>query len=124
MRRILAVSSVLLAATLLPLAAKDKADAGDLLKPATFQGLALRGIGPAMISGRIGDLAVDPGDPFTWYVAAASGGVWKTVNAGTTWTPIFDDQGSYSIGCLAIDPKDPLTIWIGTGENNSHRGTP
>jgi len=121
MRRILAVSSVLLAATLLPLAAKDKADAGDLLKPATFQGLALRGIGPAMISGRIGDLAVDPGDPFTWYVAAASGGVWKTVNAGTTWTPIFDEQASFSIGCLALDPKDPLTLWVGTGENNSQR---
>jgi photosystem II stability/assembly factor-like uncharacterized protein len=122
MHRPLVPGSILaLACTLLPAAAKDKPDAGDLLKPETFQGLALRGIGPAMISGRIGDLAVDPGDPFTWYVAAASGGVWKTVNAGTSWTPIFDDQASFSIGCLALDPKDPLTLWVGTGENNSQR---
>ena len=49
------------------------------------------------------------------------GGVWKTNNAGTTWTPIFDDQGSYSIGCVAVDPRDPLTVWVGTGENNSQR---
>ena len=87
----------------------------------TFAGLELRSIGPAIISGRIIDLAVDPREPATWYVAAASGGVWKTANAGTTWTPIFDDQGSYSIGCVTIDPNDPLTVWVGTGENNSQR---
>ena len=87
----------------------------------TFAGLELRSIGPAMISGRITDLAVDPREPATWYVAAASGGVWKTVNAGTTWTPIFDDQASYSIGCVTIDPHDPLTVWVGTGENDSQR---
>ena len=91
------------------------------MKKGTFDGLALRGIGPAVASGRIGDIAIHPDHQSTWYIAAASGGVWKTTNEGTTWTPIFDDQGSYSIGCLAIDPKDPLTIWIGTGENNSQR---
>ena len=91
------------------------------MKKGTFDGLALRGIGPAVASGRIGDIAIHPDHQSTWYIAAASGGVWKTNNEGTTWTPIFDDQGSYSIGCLAIDPKDPLTIWIGTGENNSQR---
>jgi photosystem II stability/assembly factor-like uncharacterized protein len=87
----------------------------------TFSGLALRGIGPAVASGRIGDLAVDPRDERVWYAAAASGGVWKTVNAGTTWSPIFDQQGSYSIGCVTIDPNDSLVVWVGTGENNSQR---
>ena len=54
-------------------------------------------------------------------MAACSGGVWKTTNAGVTFSPIFDNYGSYSIGCLAIDPNDRFTIWVGTGENNSQR---
>ncbi|RMF75256.1 MAG: glycosyl hydrolase [Acidobacteria bacterium] len=91
------------------------------LSAATFAGLKLRAIGPAMTSGRIADIAIDPTHPATWIVAAASGGVWRTDNAGTTWTPLFDDQGSYSIGCVALDPNDPLVIWVGTGENNSQR---
>ncbi len=90
-------------------------------KPETFSGLALRGIGPAAVSGRIVDLAVHPTDPATWWIAVASGGVWKTVNAGTTFTPIFDGQHSYSIGALAVDAKNPLIVWVGTGENNSQR---
>ncbi|HEX2062681.1 MAG TPA: glycosyl hydrolase, partial [Thermoanaerobaculia bacterium] len=87
----------------------------------TFSGLTLRGIGPAMTGGRISDIAVDPSDPRIWFVAVASGNVWKTTNAGTTFTPIFDDQGSFSIGCVTIDPNDSLTVWVGTGENNSQR---
>ncbi len=87
----------------------------------TFDGLELRGIGPALVSGRIVDIAVDPTDARTWYLAVASGGVWKTTNAGTTFSPIFDDEGSYSIGCVTIDPKNPLVIWVGSGENNSQR---
>ena len=87
----------------------------------TFQGLALRGVGPALTSGRVSDLAVDPRHRKTYYVAAASGGVWKTTNAGNTWKPIFDDQGSYSIGCVTLDPANPLVVWVGTGENNSQR---
>jgi photosystem II stability/assembly factor-like uncharacterized protein len=91
------------------------------LKAETFSGLEFRSIGPAMNSGRIGDLAIHPSDPNTWYVAVASGGVWKTINAGTTWSPIFDKTGSYSIGCVTVDPLNPLTVWVGTGENNSQR---
>ncbi len=83
----------------------------------TFKGLKLRSIGPAYKSGRIADIAIHPEDNSLWYVAVGSGGVWKTVNAGTTWEPIFDDQPSYSIGCLSIDPNNPHTIWVGTGEN-------
>jgi len=73
------------------------------------------------MGGRIADVAVHPTRPSTWYVAVGSGGVWKTVNAGITWTPIFDDQPSFSIGCLAIDPNRPETIWVGTGEAVSGR---
>ena len=93
----------------------------DLWSADTFTGLGFRSLGPAVTSGRVGDIAVHPSRPATWYVAVASGGVWKTVNAGTTWTPVFDAQGSYSIGCVTLDPKDPLTVWVGTGENNSQR---
>ena len=87
----------------------------------TFSGLALRGLGPGLVSGRISDIAVDPGQPKRQFVAVASGGVWKTDNAGTTWTPVFDDQGSYSIGCVTLDPQHPNVVWVGTGENNSQR---
>ena len=62
-----------------------------------------------------------PRDKSTWYVAVASGGVWKTTNAGTTWTPIFDNEASYSIGTVVIDPKNPNVVWVGTGENNAQR---
>jgi photosystem II stability/assembly factor-like uncharacterized protein len=88
---------------------------------ATFAGLKLRSIGPAIASGRIAAFAVHPKDASTYYVAVASGGVWKTTNAGTTWTPIFDNEGSYSIGAIALDPKNPQVVWVGTGENNSQR---
>ncbi|MFZ2492266.1 MAG: glycosyl hydrolase [Thermoanaerobaculia bacterium] len=120
-------SAFLLAALVaLSVAAADTPAAKDDKKPGgltsgTVSGLKFRNIGPAMTSGRIGDLAIDPTDPYTWYVAVASGGLWKTTNAGTTFTPIFDDQGSYSIGCVTLDPKNPLTVWVGTGENNSQR---
>lgn len=87
----------------------------------TFNGLRLRSIGPAFTSGRISGFAVDPTNYSRYYVAVASGGVWKTTNAGTTWTPIFDNETSYSIGAIALDPKNPLTVWVGTGENNSQR---
>ena len=79
-----------------------------------------RNIGPAFTSGRIGDIAVHP-DKKTWYVGVASGGVWKTENAGTTWSPIFDGQASYSIGTVVLDPNDPDVVWVGTGENNAQR---
>ncbi|ANM31682.1 glycosyl hydrolase [Acidobacteria bacterium Mor1] len=101
---------------------KDKADEPESkFKSTTFSGLSLRLIGPALTSGRIGDIAVNPEDHSEWFVAVASGGVWRTRNAGTTFTPVFDSQGSYSIGCVTIDPNNPNVIWVGTGENNSQR---
>ncbi len=120
--RLAALSACLMAVApgLLAAETEKKNDQGPM-KAETFSGLEMRGIGPAMISGRIADLAVNPNDKSTWYVAAASGGLWKTINAGTTWKPVFDDQGSYSLGCVTIDPGNPLVIWLGSGENNSQR---
>jgi photosystem II stability/assembly factor-like uncharacterized protein len=93
----------------------------DPMATPTFNGLRFRSIGPAFTSGRVVGFAVEPNNPARYYVAVASGGVWKTVNNGTTWTPVFDREGSYSIGCVVLDPKNPLTVWVGTGENNSQR---
>ncbi len=93
------------------------AQQADRLATTDYGALAFRNIGPAFNGGRIADIAIHPHDGSIWYVAVGSGGVWKTVNAGTTWEPIFDDQPSYSIGSVAIDPSNPATVWVGTGEN-------
>ena len=87
----------------------------------SISALKFRCVGPANTSGRISDFAVDPEKHHIYYVATSSGGVWKTENAGTTYKPIFDGQGSYSIGCVTMDPSNPNTIWVGTGENNNQR---
>src|SRR2546425_528043 len=84
---------------------------------ATISGLGARNIGSAAMSGRIAALAaVHEGPRLTVYVGAASGGVWKSVNAGTTFKPVFDKQAVQSIGAVTIDPKNPKVIWVGTGE--------
>jgi photosystem II stability/assembly factor-like uncharacterized protein len=87
----------------------------------TFSGLKFRSLGPAAASGRVMAIAVNPKDKFEYYVGVASGGVWKTVNDGTTWTPVFEKEASYSIGWVALDPNDPAVVWVGTGESNSQR---
>ena len=84
-------------------------------------GLTFRGIGPAVMGGRIADIAVSAQDPSTWYVAVGSGGLWKTENNGILWNPVFEDQPSYSIGAVTIDPNNPQVVWVGTGENVSGR---
>ncbi len=93
----------------------------DPMSAATFTNFRLRSIGPALLSGRISCIAVHPESRQTWYIGVASGGVWKTTNAGTTWTPVFQNEGAYSIGALAIDQKNPNTVWVGTGEANNQR---
>lgn len=87
------------------------------LNKSSLEGLAWRNIGPAMTAGRIADIAISPEDRSTWFVGVGSGGVWKTDNRGTTWTTVFDSEGSYSIGCITIDPNSADTVWVGTGEN-------
>ncbi|HKE59106.1 MAG TPA: hypothetical protein VKB46_20500 [Pyrinomonadaceae bacterium] len=100
---------------------EEEARPRDPMSTPTFNGLRFRSIGPAFTSGRVNTVAVDPANPSHYFVAVASGGVWKTVNAGITWTPVFDNEGAYSIGAIVLDPKNPLTVWVGTGENNSQR---
>src|SRR5581483_5957228 len=90
-------------------------------KPHALAGLRLRALGPAVMSGRVVGFAVHPDDRSKYFAAVASGGVWKTENAGVTWAPVFDGEGSYSIGCVVLDPKNPSVVWVGTGENNSQR---
>ena len=102
-------------------ASEDESRPRDPMSTPTFSGLRFRSLGPAFTSGRVIGFAVEPNNPSRFYVASASGGVWKTINDGTTWTPVFDREGSYSIGAIALDPKNPLAVWVGTGENNSQR---
>ena len=93
----------------------------DVFQSSTFSGLTFRSIGPALTSGRIADLAVNPTNTSEYYVATASGGVWKTNNGGVTFTPIFDGQISFSIGCITLDPNNSNVVWVGSGENNNQR---
>ena len=87
----------------------------------SISGMSFRCVGPAITSGRISDIAFNPNNQFEYYVAVSSGGVWKTINNGTTFKPIFDGEGSYSTGCITIDPSNTSTIWVGSGENNGQR---
>src|SRR6266571_1089530 len=82
-----------------------------------------RSIGPAIMGGRIDDFAVVEGNASTFYVGAATGGVWKTTNNGTTFEPIFDDAGSTSIGDVCVAPSDPNIVWVGTGEGNNRQSS-
>lgn len=100
---------------------KKKKEKSNPLDETSVSALKWREVGPALTSGRISDLAVNPDNPFEYYVAVASGGVWKTSNWGVDYTPIFDSQSSYSIGCVTIDPNNSNVIWVGTGENNNQR---
>ncbi|MCB0496406.1 MAG: glycosyl hydrolase [Cyclobacteriaceae bacterium] len=94
---------------------------GSLLDSTSLSGLKFRSIGPAVTSGRIADFAVNPNNTKEFYVASAAGGVWKTINAGNTFTPVFDGEGSFSIGCVTLDPSNSNVVWVGTGENNNQR---
>jgi len=106
---------------------KDKKDKAkddiitDTIRSGDIGGLKFRSIGPALTSGRIADFAVNPCNHSEYYVAVASGHIWKTTNNGNTFKPVFDNYGAYSIGCLAMDPKNHNVVWAGTGENNHQR---
>jgi photosystem II stability/assembly factor-like uncharacterized protein len=88
-----------------------------------YAGLQWRSVGPVVQGGRLVDMEVVPGQPYTFYVAYASGGLWKTTNNGHTFEPLFDDQATMIMGDIAVDPNNPETVWVGTGENNSSRSS-
>ncbi len=83
-----------------------------------------RPIGPAIMGGRIADIAVVESKPQIFYVGAATGGVWKTVNHGTSWEPLFDDQPTASIGDVTLAPSNPNVVWVGTGEPQNRQSSP
>ena len=112
---------LILVTSFFAIAAENEKQPAPGLNEATLKGFEWRSIGPAMTAGRIADIAVSHENRSTWYVGVGSGGVWKTDNRGTTWNPVFDSEGSYSIGCITIDPNQAGTVWVGTGENVSGR---
>ncbi len=93
------------------------------LTPSLLDGLHFRSIGPAVTGGRIHDVEALPDDPATLYVATASGGLWKSVNKGTTWQPLFDDQPVSTFGDVALAPSNPDVVWAGTGEQQNRQST-
>jgi photosystem II stability/assembly factor-like uncharacterized protein len=92
-------------------------------RDAALKNLKFREIGPAIMGGRVDDFAVVESDPRIIYVASAAGGIFKTVNGGITWQPIFDDQINSTIGDLALAPSDPSILWAGTGEPNNRQSS-
>ncbi|WP_353200053.1 hypothetical protein [Sandarakinorhabdus sp.] len=105
------------------LASAGWAAAPDGLVAEDLTALQWREVGTAMSSGRVTRFAVHPTDQRIIYTATASGGLWKTVNAGTTWTPVFEKGSTISMGAVTLDPNDPNTVWIGTGEQNNVRSS-
>ncbi|MBL8982667.1 MAG: glycosyl hydrolase, partial [Gemmatimonadetes bacterium] len=97
--------------------------AASLPAQAPFDAFRARSIGPAVMGGRIHDVEVDPRDPATIYIGAAAGGMWKSTNKGTTWTPTFEGQPDNTFGDIAIFPGDSRVIWAGTGEQNNRQSS-
>ncbi|MCB9246561.1 MAG: glycosyl hydrolase [Flavobacteriales bacterium] len=100
-------------------AQKRSTEKPDSVKNISLSGLKFRGIGPAITGGRIVDIAVDPQNPYTYFVASGHGSLWKTENSGTTFFPAFDGQSAFAIGAVEIDPQNPKIVWVGTGEHNN-----
>jgi len=129
MKKFVLFLAVVLLSTTVIFAQKKKDEKNDekkeeekaFISSSLVNGLKFRSIGPAWASGRIADFAVNPSNSKEYYVAVASGHVWKTENNGTTWSTIFDNYGAYSIADVEIDPNNSNVIWVGTGENNHQR---
>src|SRR5436853_7673761 len=112
------VAGVLAVLGLFAAARAQESSDPDLLKDFTW-----RAVGPVNMGGRIDDVEAVESDPSVIYVGAATSGVWKTTNNGTTWAPVFDAQPNLSIGDIAIAPSNPNIVWVGTGEANQRQST-
>src|SRR6476619_2900501 len=117
MNRMVVLSAAVSIAASISMSGQD----GGGLDSQTLKCLELRSVGPALATGRIQDVEIDPKNPSVWYVASAFGGLWKTTNRGITFTPIFDDASSFTLCCVVVDPKDSNVVWLGSGENASQR---
>ena len=113
-------SVVLIFSLLLSFATSTSADDDDLDNN-PLASIPMRTIGPAMISGRVSDFAFNPEKKHEFYVATSSGNLWKTSNNMTTWEPLFENEGSFSLGVIEMAAGNPDLLWVGTGENNSQR---
>lgn len=89
----------------------------------TLSDLRFRNIGPAAMSGRVVDLAVNENDPYTFYIATATGGVWKTTNNGITMEPVFENENTHSVGAIALHQANPKILWVGTGERANRQSS-
>jgi len=116
MKRFLFLSLILLVLTPFILDAQQ-------VSSETFGGLKLRNIGPAVMSGRIVDLAVVEKDPYIIYAASATGGVWKTINNGVTFVPVFENETTHSVGAIAVHQGNPNHVWVGTGERANRQSS-
>ena len=124
MRRTVLVASMALVVLAAVVRAGQAPSAADRLTAERFERMAIRNIGPALVTGRVVDIEIDPKNSSTWYIASAFGGLWKTVNRGITFEQIFPRIGqleAFSLCCVVVDPKDSNVIWLGTGENASQR---
>lgn len=115
-------ASILALVALAP-AFPSAADAQQTVSTRHLDGLRPRTIGPAAMSGRIVDLAVVDADPTTFYVASATGGVYKTTDNGVNLVPVFENEGTHSVGDVAVHPGDPSVVWVGTGERASRQSS-
>ncbi|UCC26206.1 MAG: hypothetical protein JSU98_03690 [Gemmatimonadales bacterium] len=117
------VVRAVLATLSLALAFPLSAGAQSPVEPDQLSGLTLRTIGPATMSGRIVDLAVVESDVSVFYVASATGGVWKTTNGGVTFEPVFQDEATHSVGDIVVHQRDTSVVWVGTGERASRQSS-
>jgi photosystem II stability/assembly factor-like uncharacterized protein len=101
----------------------DSPATGPTVTEAMLKGLKARSIGPAVMGGRVSDIALDPKNPYTFYIGLATGGLWKTGNNGASFEPLFDDQPVQSIGAVAVAPSDSDIVWVGTGEGNDRNSS-
>jgi hypothetical protein len=97
--------------------------AGDTLPAFALRSFSARGIGPAVMGGRVSDIAIDPTDPFTFYVALGTGGLMKTSNDGASFSGVFEKEAVAAIGAVAVAPSNAKYVWVGTGEANDRNSS-
>ncbi|HSB61600.1 MAG TPA: glycosyl hydrolase, partial [Vicinamibacteria bacterium] len=106
-----------------PTSAAQAVPAGPLVDASLLRALKARSIGPAVMGGRVSEIALDPKDPFTFYVALGTGGVMKTSDNGVTWEAVFAREAVAAVGAVAVSPADPKVVWVGTGEANDRNSS-
>jgi photosystem II stability/assembly factor-like uncharacterized protein len=123
MKRVQIVFALAVLALTVTTGAFQTPSGADRLTAEVFEGFPLRSIGPSVVTGRVADFDVDPKNSSVYWVATAAGGLWKSVNKGIDFRPVFDRGGSFNLCCVKVDPKNSNVIWLGTGENSNPRSS-